>query len=81
MDERLLVPPFARLDLKTERRVTNVCACVLAQGTGVSLSLLIGVKEDRHCDKGRSCILERRDAEFEPKMAEVLCVYREQLKS
>ena len=50
------------------------CLARLAQGTRVQASRSSGEEIKPH--KVRY-YLERRDAEFEPKMAEVLCVYRE----
>ncbi len=54
------------------RRVTNVSPVWLKAPPCASFS----VKEEIKPHKVRY-YLERRDAEFEPKMAEVLCVYRE----
>ena len=53
------------------RRVTNVSPVWL----GGTVCKLLGQEEIKP-HKVRY-YLERRDAEFEPKMAEVLCVYRE----
>src|SRR3979411_1623746 len=48
------------------------CLAKLGQGTGCKILCQEGIKTHKVRD-----YLERRDAEFEQKMAEVLCVYRE----
>ena len=55
-----------------DRRRRHQCLARLAQGT---VCKLLG-QEEIKLHKVHY-YLERRDAEFEPKMAEVLCVYRE----